>query len=148
MPALSKIAETLPDDYGFVILTAAGSIFVNMWQVIQVVKARKKHNVKPPVLYSPENGGDNEYNCVQRVHQQWLENYPQFLFLLLTSGLQYPRISAGTGLVYYAGRIAYALGYYTGDPEKRRYGGFYHLAELVLLGGVVSFGCHQLRFFE
>jgi len=43
-----------------------------------------------------------------------LEGYPQFLFLLLLGGLEWPVVSAGAGVVYLASRIAYAQGYYTG----------------------------------
>ena len=43
-----------------------------------------------------------------------LEVYPQFLFMLLVGGIQYPLLSATAGAVWIAGRIAYAKGYYTG----------------------------------
>ena len=38
-----------------------------------------------------------------------------FLFILLTGGLSCPRVSAASGLLWVAGRVAYALGYYTGE---------------------------------
>jgi len=53
-------------------------------------------------------------------------------------------LSAAMGGVYLASRVAYALGYYTGDPDKRKWGGFGHIAELVLMGGVISFAAQQL----
>jgi glutathione S-transferase len=43
-----------------------------------------------------------------------LESYPQFLFLLLLGGLEWPVVSAGAGVVFLASRVAYAQGYYTG----------------------------------
>nr|CAD7194759.1 unnamed protein product [Timema douglasi] len=49
--------------------------------------------------------------------QSWtarLENYPQFLTLLLLGGLEWPIISAVGGAVWLLGRIVYAKGYYTG----------------------------------
>ncbi|KAK3585329.1 hypothetical protein CHS0354_004595 [Potamilus streckersoni] len=131
MVALSKIAETLPQDYGYVIFTGLGSTFVNMWMAYNVGAARKKYEVKYPVMYHKEEG--HVFNCIQRAHQNTLESYPQFLMLLFIGGLQYPKISAGTGVVYLISRILYAKGYYTGDPEKRRWGAFGHLALLVLL---------------
>ncbi len=85
------------------------------WKAWQVGKARKKHEVKYPLMYSPANGGDNQFNCVQRAHQNTLENYPQFLLLLLTGGMSHPCLSAGAGAIWIAGRIAFALGYYTGE---------------------------------
>jgi glutathione S-transferase len=142
MAVQSKIIEVLPADYGYVVFTAVGSVFVNMWMMINVVKARKEHNVKYPALYSPDN---NKFNCIQRVHQNTLESYPTFLLLLLFGGLQYPRISAGAGVVYLVGRIAYAIGYYTGDPEKRKWGMFGGIGSLCLLGNTISFAAHQLK---
>jgi glutathione S-transferase len=47
-----------------------------------------------------------------------LENYPQFLALLLLGGLEWPVVSAGAGVIFLAGRIAYAQGYYTGGMLK------------------------------
>ena len=37
--------DILPEDYGYVILAAISSIFVNVW-MINVARARKLHKVK------------------------------------------------------------------------------------------------------
>jgi glutathione S-transferase len=47
------------------------------------------------------------FNCVQRAHQNSLENQPIFLTLLTLSGLQYPVTAATFGGLYLAGRIGY-----------------------------------------
>ncbi|KAF6033834.1 hypothetical protein EB796_007860 [Bugula neritina] len=78
------------------------------------------------------------FNCIQRVHQNTLEDYSQFLALISLGGLKHPSVSAGAGLVIILGRVFYALGYYTGDPSKRRRGGFMILGKLVLFGCVIS----------
>jgi len=67
-------------------------------------------------MYSSENMA---FNCVQRAHQNTLENYPQFLFTLLIGGLEMPYFCTLGGLIWIMGRICYANGYYTGDPRKR-----------------------------
>lgn len=56
MAVQSKILEVLPADYGFVVITAVGSIFVNWWLSMNVMKARKEHNVKvcAPCLFCTE----------------------------------------------------------------------------------------------
>jgi glutathione S-transferase len=145
MAGQSKILEVLPCCYGYVVFTALGSAFVNMWMAFNVMRARKEYNVKYPLMYSPDN---EKFNCIQRAHQNTLETYPQFLLLLTIGGLQYPRVAAGAGIVCLLGRIAYAKGYYTGDPEKRRWGAFGHIGMLALLGSCVSLAVHQLKWIE
>ena len=46
MPVQSRLAACLPEGYGYVIFTAVGSTFVNMWMAINVGKARKKYEIK------------------------------------------------------------------------------------------------------
>merc|ERR1711979_186054 len=105
----------------------------------RVMKARKEHNVEYPTLYSADN---KTFNCVQRSHQNFLENYPTFLMLLFLGGLQYPRISAAAGLIYLAGRVRYAVGYSTGDPKNRQGGAFGYIGLLTLLVNTISFAYH------
>ncbi|GBO10411.1 hypothetical protein AVEN_238835-1, partial [Araneus ventricosus] len=64
-----------------------------------------------PTMYSDSN---IVFNCIQRAHGNFLENYPQFLFLLLVGGLSHPKLSTVGGILYLLGRIVYALGYSTG----------------------------------
>uniref|UniRef100_A0A1B6C1V1 Glutathione S-transferase 3, mitochondrial n=1 Tax=Clastoptera arizonana TaxID=38151 RepID=A0A1B6C1V1_9HEMI len=122
---------TLPSEYGYVILVGVGSAFMLVWKGIKVGQARKKFGVNYPTMYSPTN---DVFNCYQRAHQNTLENYPQFLMMLLLGGLEHPLISAAAGSTWVLGRIAYARGYYTGDPSKRMQGGFSYIGLLTLLG--------------
>lgn len=128
----------LPSEYGYVILTGIGSVFMTKWMAMRCGKARKEHGVKYPVMYSDENNGQNIYNCVQRAHQNTLENYPEFLFFLMAGGVAHPCLSSAAGLVWIAGKVVYALGYYTGKPEKRVKGAFSYIGLLTLLGTSIS----------
>ncbi|XP_076452085.1 glutathione S-transferase 3, mitochondrial-like [Babylonia areolata] len=140
---LSKFASCLPENYGYVVLVGCvGNTFVNIWMAINVGKARKRFDVPYPEMYC----SSKEFNCIQRAHQNTLEGQGQFLMNLFIGGLQYPRLTAGVGVMYLVSRIAYALGYYTGDPDKRRWGAFGHIAELMLLGHAISFAAHQLEW--
>jgi len=139
----SKLFEILPDYYGGVLLIAVDSMFVNFWLARNVAVARKKYNIPYPIMYHPEN---NEFNCIQRAHQHTLELYPQFITLLLIGGLQHPRLAIGAGAVYLLGRILFAKGYSSGDPEKRRRGEFGMLGFFTLLGSTLCFAVHHLKF--
>merc|ERR1712241_1238284 len=101
--------------------TGTASIFVLAYKSIKVGLARKEFGIKYPKLYSDENEGNNKFNCIQRAHQNTLENYPQFLFLLATGGISHPVLSSIAGLIYLAGRLAFAKGYYTGSNLAATY---------------------------
>ena len=70
---------SLPQDYGYVISAGVGAIFMVMWKGIRVGQARKKYGVEYPDMYSKDS---RIFNCIQRAHQNTLENLPQFMFLL------------------------------------------------------------------
>ncbi|GAB1605167.1 microsomal glutathione S-transferase 3-like [Argonauta hians] len=127
----TQVFDLLPGGYGYVVLVAVASIFLLQWMGFQVMKARKKYDVQYPTMYSKDS---TMFNCIQRVHQNTLEGYPIFLMLLGFAGLFYPVASAIFGTVWIAGKLAYAKGYYTGDPEKRRAGALSYLGLLPLLG--------------
>jgi glutathione S-transferase len=85
---------------GSVLLTGVGSVILNMYFARRVMRAREEHGVDLPALYSAT---DKKFNCIQRGHQNYLENQPQFLFLLLTGGLAHPRGATIAGCIYLAG---------------------------------------------
>jgi len=138
MVAPSKVAEILPSGYGCVIMTGVTSIFVNGYFASKVMKARKAFDVAYPTMYTD----NKEFNCVQRAHQNFLETYPQFMMLLFIGGLQFPTLTAAGGMIYLAGRIVYAHGYYSGDPSKRMRGAFGYAGLLVMLGSTICAACH------
>ncbi|XP_033740594.1 microsomal glutathione S-transferase 3-like isoform X1 [Pecten maximus] len=136
-------AFTLSSDFGYVVLVVVATVFLLQWLGIQVVMARKKYEVSYPRMYSDN---DDRFNCVQRAHQNTLEVYPTYLILQIFGGLYAPKLGALCGLIWLAGRVAYALGYYTGDPEKRNRGAFGYIGLLTLLVCTVMFGLSLLGF--
>ena len=126
---------SLPQDYGYVISAGVGAIFMVMWKGIRVGQARKKYGVEYPEMYSKDS---TVFNCIQRAHQNTLENLPQFFFLLTMGGLSSPRLAGAAGWVWVAGRIVYALGYSTGEPAKRVRGAFGYLGLFTLLGCTIQ----------
>eukprot|EP01098_Paradermamoeba_levis_P007629 TRINITY_DN3164_c0_g1_i1.p1 TRINITY_DN3164_c0_g1~~TRINITY_DN3164_c0_g1_i1.p1 ORF type:complete len:163 (-),score=24.00 TRINITY_DN3164_c0_g1_i1:44-472(-) len=128
------VAVVVSKEYGFVVLTAVSSAFVLLWQGFQVNKARKKYRVEYPTMYADSSNPDQKiFNCIQRAHQNTLENYPQFLMFLFSGGIAHPVIASLAGVVFLAGRVAYSLGYYSGDPSKRQRGGFGYIGLITLL---------------
>ncbi|CAL4239637.1 unnamed protein product, partial [Meganyctiphanes norvegica] len=135
--------EILPE-YGYCVLVAVGSGFMLTWKALQVGKARKQHKVHYPKMYSEDN---DHFNCVQRAHQNTLENYPVFLMTLLLGGLYNPVASAIGGTIWCVGRIAYAKGYYTGDPKKRTWGSFGYIGLFTMLYCTIRLSAKMLGWF-
>lgn len=71
-----------------------------------------RYEVNYPHLYADKDNCPNEecrnkFNCVQRAHQNSLENLPSFLSLLLLAGVRHPVTSAIAGAIYLIGRVIY-----------------------------------------
>ncbi|XP_067951014.1 glutathione S-transferase 3, mitochondrial-like [Watersipora subatra] len=127
--------DSFDPEFGYPMLVFVLSIFQLAWMAYNVGAARKKYDVKYPAVYSDK---DQKFNCIQRVHQNTLEGYTQFLALMFLGALKHPILSAIGGLIIISGRFFYALGYYTGDPAKRSRGVWFHLGELLCLGCLIS----------
>ncbi|CAG7835313.1 unnamed protein product [Allacma fusca] len=104
-------------NYGLVVYTLVGSIFMVTWKAMQVGKARKEYKINYPTMYSPDN---NHFNCIQRGHQNTLELYPTFMSLLLLGG------------------------YSTGEPKNRMRGAYSYIGLIMLLMATTKFGIRLL----
>nr|XP_039269786.1 microsomal glutathione S-transferase 3-like [Styela clava] len=136
--------NSVPKDYGYVLLAATASWGTCMWMAKNVADGRKKYGVPYPRMYSDT---EDTFNCIQRAHQNTLEFYPSFLFFLSTAGLERPRFAASCGLLWCLGRVVYAKGYYSGKPEKRNYGGFGNIGYLGLIGCTVALAAKKLELY-
>ncbi|KAL4426527.1 hypothetical protein ABPG77_008385 [Micractinium sp. CCAP 211/92] len=117
----------------------------NIWMGMKVGQARRKYEVKYPALYAPAgHKNEKEFNCIQRAHQNSLENLPTLYALLLTAGVRFPISAAVAGAVALLGRIVYFNGYSTGDPKNRQRGGFLHLGVIALMGMVARWSVELL----
>lgn len=125
----------LSKEHGYAAGVALSSWAVLQYMGVNVMKARKRCNVDYPALYAPDsNPQAKAFNCVQRGHQNTLENYPQFLLMLGLGSIQYPLISSVGGAIWLLGRIVYFQGYSSGQPEKRQYGAFSYIGLFVMMG--------------
>ena len=77
----------------------------------------------------------DEFNYVQRGHQNALESYTGYLALSLLGGLKHPIPVAIGGLAWSIGRILYMEGYKSGPENRMKKGGF-----LFMIGGLTSLG--------
>ncbi|KAI9023070.1 hypothetical protein CLU79DRAFT_835043 [Phycomyces nitens] len=133
----------VPSEYGYVLATSVVSGLYVFSLGIQTGFARKAANVPYPYAYVEQAEAEKDpkkhvFNCAQRVHQNTLEAFPLYTILLFIGGLEHPKISSAAGLFWVFGRIFYSRGYVSGDPEKRRRGGFGAIGLFTLLGTSVS----------
>jgi len=145
---------TIPKEYGYVIGSGVLSALVMQFLAGRVGRAREKSGVKYPYLYADQAVAEKdkskyEFNCIQRGHQNALESYPQFLFMLAFGGIKHPLIASVGALDWCVGRVLYAIGYTEGPDSRYRYGGFLHLAGLLtVLGTSVSTGLSILKLIK
>ena len=109
-----SLTFTVPQYYGFVVLGAGVLPFVtNMVVSGPVMAARKRLDVKLPNLYATPgfHKHHEEFNRIQRSHQNMLETVDQIAIMTLLGGLKHP-IVATIGIVCYClGCYYYAKGY-------------------------------------
>ncbi|KAF8588480.1 membrane-associated proteins in eicosanoid and glutathione metabolism [Ramaria rubella] len=122
-----SLTLALPERYAWVLLVGAGAGWLNIWQTLLVGRARKAAKIPYPQAYAEKAEASESkealvFNCTQRAHQNTLEVLPFTLFSLLVSGLKYPTVATGFGVVWLLGRVLYTSGYTTGDPKKRARG--------------------------
>ncbi|KAK7967354.1 glutathione S-transferase [Apiospora aurea] len=136
MPLILQV----PNEYGYVLVAASSSFFVNLLHFFLSAKARKASGLKYPIPYATEEQAAKDpkayaFNCAQRAHGNFVENQTPFLGALLISGLHYPTAAAGLGAAWVAARAAYAVGYAKRGPQGR-IGGFLvsSLSDLALKG--------------
>ncbi|CAJ1345498.1 unnamed protein product [Effrenium voratum] len=131
------MAIEIPDAFGYVVLAHCMSWISNFYLTINVVKARKQFNVKYPALYAPESHEKAEqFNSVQRAHQNTLENWAPVQLLMVFNGLVHPKFAAACGMIWAVGRIIYGYGYAKNGPNGRVIGGMLsHVGDMPLLIG-------------
>ncbi|XP_052239953.1 microsomal glutathione S-transferase 3-like isoform X2 [Dreissena polymorpha] len=133
---------SISSDYGYVIIVICSTWVLLNWLEGRVFQAHRKYEVPYPKMYiEPYN---HVFNCIQRAHLNTLEGYPTFLVFIVFGGLIYPRLNAIAGVIWVAARVAYAMGYYTGDPEKRMWGAFGYIGLLIMLVSNIILGLKLL----
>lgn len=123
----SGMSLTIPNHYGYVILTACiGNGFIlSTYLGVVVMKARTKYNVPYPNLYATPglHKEADAFNRYQRGHQAILESLSPYIILSLIGGLQYPITVTIFNIIHIIGCILFQIGYgdTTLDVKDARY---------------------------
>jgi glutathione S-transferase len=124
---MSLYTISVRPEYGWVILGAGiGSVITNIYLSGPVMKARSRLNIQYPNCYAVPGHHKNadEFNRVQRSHQNYLEGLDQYIAMTLLGGLKYPLACAIGSVFFFAGSILYQKGYIdlSLDAKDARYG--------------------------
>ncbi|CAB9521156.1 microsomal glutathione S-transferase [Seminavis robusta] len=105
---------SVPDQYGFVILACGVlPLFTNVYMSGSVMKARDSFDVKYPNLYGVPGVHKyaDDFNRVQRGHQNYFEHLTHFTVISLIGGLKHPLTCAASGVLFCLGSVLYQKGY-------------------------------------
>jgi glutathione S-transferase len=119
-------------------LPALATLAIILWYMVtvfQVGRARTKYKI-----HAPATTGDPGFERYFRVHMNELENIVVFLPSMWIYALMgNPRIAAILGAVYLAGRIVYAIGYWS--EARRRALGYYVATAAFVVTWVLALVC-------
>ncbi|KAH9065643.1 hypothetical protein EDB87DRAFT_1679371 [Lactarius vividus] len=143
---MSSVAIDLPASFHWVVASIFSIVPVVQWQMTLVVQAREKAGIQYPRLYAEKAEQEASldamiFNCVQRAHQNTLENVPPMVLSTLISAIHYPKLAA-IGCAYWSfSRVLYTMGYSTGEPSERSrgFGSLYVQLLMSILAGKVVF---------
>merc|ERR1711976_561259 len=108
------VAIEVPDHYGWVVLGAGVlPVMTSMFLSGFVMSAIKQFNVQYPNLYAVPgfHKQADEFNRVQRGHQNYLENTDSYVIMTLLGGLKHPIACAIGTVLYCVGCYLYLKGY-------------------------------------
>uniref|UniRef100_A0A7S0L1D0 Glutathione transferase n=1 Tax=Coccolithus braarudii TaxID=221442 RepID=A0A7S0L1D0_9EUKA len=104
----------VPELYPLVLLSVTGLPFITSFMMGgQVMSARTRLNVPLPNLYATPGVHDKaeEFNRVQRGHQNMFETLSYVLMATVVGGIKYPRVAVGFMVAYCLGNVFYLRGY-------------------------------------
>jgi len=144
-----SVTVTFPKEYGYVLATATSTFIISTWHAMRVGPFRKAAQIPYPTAYASDeqmSAATPEkkkamylFNCAQRAHYNFMENYITFLPALLLAGMKYPVASSAVGGVWTIARILYAVGYTRSDKSNgsgRYAGSAFWFAQFGLYGMV------------
>lgn len=143
------MADSLPKGYGFVVLSnVVAPMICSMYMGSVVMKARKTFNIEYPNLYAIPGLHEkaDEFNRVQRGHQNMLESVVFWIPMSIIGGLEHPLAVAIAGMFYNIGCLSYQKGYVQGvDKRNSGLGIFKYVGLLTSLVCSVKFSLKKLK---
>ena len=128
--------------------------FTNVQLMGGVMKARKKLKIPYPNLYAVPGHHDkaDEFNRVQRGHQNYLEMLDDFRLMALIGGLKNPYLNAFGGVCFSLGSYLYQVGYSDMSLDvkfaRHKKGAMIKwVGYLIALGTSISFSGSLLNFW-
>ncbi|KAG1828376.1 hypothetical protein EV424DRAFT_1536648 [Suillus variegatus] len=139
----------LPEGYGYVPSSLITIGWVLVWQSIMVGRYRKRAGVEFPQLYAEQaevkdSAAALRFNCMQRAHQNTLETAPVVFVSTVMAGLKYPALAAAICVAYSFARIAYTIGYKSGQPKRRVFGSIVSFFSVLGLLSTATYVAYQL----
>ncbi|KAJ7057135.1 hypothetical protein C8F01DRAFT_1153531 [Mycena amicta] len=115
----------LPAEMTYLAASFLATVWVLIGQTYLVVRYRGPSGVTYPRLYAEKaemeaNPNAHIFNCIQRAHQNTLEYLPIFYTTTLLTSLKYPILASSLLGTWAAARIAFTIGYATGNPNRRQ----------------------------
>ena len=86
-----------------------------------------------------------EFNVAQRIAYNYLEHIQMVLVWIMVSGLRYPYVSIGSGIVYFIGRLIYTVGYSRFGPNGRFAGVLFCFLSILVMFVVSIMSCLSLQ---
>lgn len=100
---------------------------------------RIKFNVPWPHTFAPHGHKDKiAFDCVQRAHLNFVENYTQVLAVTFFAAQDFPHYALVCALFFLAGRLVFANGYYSGIAKNKDAGMFGYMLGYFPLYGLMN----------
>jgi len=148
---MSSVQIHLPEGLSWASVGLLSIPALLVWQTALVGKARKLAKIEYPRAYAEKAEQDASleakvFNCVQRAHQNTLENVPVAFVTTLLTTIYHPKYAAILSGTWSLSRVIYTLGYATGNPKNRMAGAI--LGDIALIGLFIGAGTTAYNFFK
>ncbi|KAJ7093955.1 hypothetical protein B0H15DRAFT_799000 [Mycena belliarum] len=114
----------VPTGFSYVVAALVSTLPLLAGQVLTVSRFRARAGIKYPNLYADKaevaaSPTAHRFNCMQRAHQNTIENIAMIYMTSTVLGLRHPMLAASALGAWIIATTAYTVGYASGDPARR-----------------------------